>query len=162
MLATIRPSLVVVLMLAAVAAHAQTRAPTDNELHTAYCIPIIKVELGAAEHAVAAQERSLAEITAAAGSSNLVKAATDVLDNRRGDEARYRALLSRLQSYLLPKTTELDPAALLAADNRGKADWQGLVGMTDSCTKKECGVSGTDLDSQCNKSWAWTRTSSYA
>ena len=144
--------LAVALSAAAVSAHAQQRAPSDNELHSAYCIPIVKVELQAAEKATAAQEKSLAEINAAAGSPDIVKAATEVLDNLRGGEARFRAVLDRLQSYLLPKTTELDPMALLAAENRGKADWQSLVAMTDGCTKRKCGVSATDLDSECNKS----------
>lgn len=126
MLTTPRLSSVNPLMLVALVGHAQTRAPSAIELHTAYCIPVVKAELKAAQQAVAAQDKSLAEITAASGSAILIKAATDVLDNLRGEESRYRALLGRLQSHLLPRISELDPAALLDAENRGKSDAQTI------------------------------------
>jgi len=117
---------VILLMLVALVGHAQSRAPSDIELHTAYCIPVVKAELEAAQQAVVAQDKSRAEIIAASGSAILVKAATDVLDNLRGEESRYRALLDRLQSHLLPRISELDTAALSDADNRGKSDAQTI------------------------------------
>lgn len=132
MLATRRISIAVAFLFPALAAHAQVRAPSVSNLQTAYCIPIVKGELEVAQQAVLAQEKSLAEINAAAASSDIVKAATEVLDNLRGEAARFRALLSRMESDLSPGTSELDPAALSKAENRGKADWQSLVAMRNA------------------------------
>jgi hypothetical protein len=50
--------------------------------------------------------------------------------------AGYQANLNRLQLYLTPKLTSLDPLAIAGATHRAEADWQAYGGAVARCTLK--------------------------
>ena len=118
--------LIVVLLFGSAADAQQEREPTDNELHTAYCIPVIK-------WGIEAQQQLL----------NQDKQAGPDTTTSQQDLTALQTVLKRLQSYLLPRWMSLDTLAIVGAMNRGKADMKELETAGDRCFR-QC---GSTLDS---------------
>jgi len=126
-------------------ASAQLAVPTDNELRTAYCIPVVKAQIEIENQAIAMAEGQRQSPTPEA--QNLVKE----IPAMREDLAKRQTALDRLQLYLLPKMQALDPIALTAAMHRGDADVLELKASAQRCAAK-C-TSAPDWNaciSQCN------------
>jgi hypothetical protein len=92
-------------------AQAGTRGPTDAELKSAYCITILKGEVGSIRHFKDGIEAD----TSPTGLKN--NQIAQRLIDKMGDD------LSRLQAYLLPKLQSIDPTALVTAEGRAQVDW---------------------------------------
>lgn len=114
--------------------------PTDAELRTAYCIPVITRELSDTKQAAAeAEHQANGPGTATYGAQDKFLQVLAGLKNRI---AELESALKRLEAYLLPRVSQRDPIALAAAQKRGEADYQELMGG-------ECGarcMAGSDAD----------------
>ena len=62
-------------------------------------------------------------------------------DALRKEIAQLESTLNRLQLYLLPRVTQRDPVAIIAAEKRAEADLQELRRATAECTT-DCAKSG--------------------
>jgi hypothetical protein len=98
----------VVIIAVAPEAGAQTRAPTDAELRATYCI-------GATQNLL----KKLADLESKFRDAG---APPEVLQKTAKGRADIEQRLARLQSYILPKLTDLDPVALALAMSRADAD----------------------------------------
>lgn len=115
-------------LLAPIGARGQ-QMPTNTELHAAACIPMMQWGVGVARQALAESEQSL---VAARALPAVQQARPEYLEGlRRGATEQLEgteSALKRLQAYLMPRLTTLDPLAIVAANNLGKADVRELHG----------------------------------
>jgi hypothetical protein len=121
---------------------AQDSIPTDAELRSAYCVPVLQwfIRENRSELANFMEEQKNAV------TPEYRQILTKKIDELQQDVAVYESALNRLQSYLLPRIQHLDPTALMLASNRGNADRQQLSSMIDRCYER-CGISlGVPLD----------------
>jgi hypothetical protein len=93
--------------------------PSDGELRSAYCIPVLKWQI--------TQAKSIAAVANAA-------------DGPRNDLPQLESALNRLQLYLLPRIAYRDPVSLMGAQKRGEADTQELESMTQRCSARCLGA----------------------
>jgi hypothetical protein len=105
-------------LLAPIGARGQ-QMPTDTEWHAAACTPMMEWGVGVARQALAESEQSLA---AARALPAVQQAGPEYLEGLRRDAAEQLAgtesALKRLQAYLMPHLTTLDPLAIVAANSR--------------------------------------------
>ncbi len=118
----------IVVLLAATAASAQEAQPTDNELRTAYCIPIVNQTITVLQQALAKANASEMQIV------------------REGLEQQ-QANLDRMQLYLLPKMAKLDPLPLAGAASRAQADMLAMQAVVHQCTGKCTSVPAKEAES---------------
>ena len=111
-------------------AYAQNYPPSDNDLRTAYCIPIIKSYLAVATSALGQVSPSYIPPPDSGTPSHAELAAL---------QDQMSATLSRLQAYLLPKLFQLDPTGIAAANSRAQADIRTMDSYLNQCAK-ECGT----------------------
>jgi hypothetical protein len=88
--------------------------PTDADLRTAYCIPVVRAVADISHHLISRLPRN--------ASYDPTRQAL-----RSGDE-----LYRRLQSYLQPRSPYLEPTALTAASSRGVADANAMKELVAS------------------------------
>jgi hypothetical protein len=138
----------------AVGAIAQDSLPTDSELHTAYCIPVLQWQIQWYREIFGAQTANLAN---GAQTPELKQHASKLSDQTRKLIADLESALNRLQLYLLPRIEHRDSFALVAAQKRGESDVQEFKGLPDRCGT-ECGVplgaSANDTQQACLASCA--------
>lgn len=121
-----------VLPVSAIAQVVQLQAPNENELHSAYCVSLLKLQIQFFQNGLTQAEASAKNPTTPStpGLQELTaKARTEMRENL----AKLGAARDRLQAYLLPKMMKLDSAALALAMKRGEADWQAFRVMGDRC-----------------------------
>jgi hypothetical protein len=108
------------LMLAATAASPQSmQLPTDVDLKSAYCLRVKQNQAG--------------YINGIANNEPRDSPAFEMVQKMARDHA---ADVNRLQSYLVPRITSLDPTGLIAATNRADADFKENVASGEACTPK--------------------------
>lgn len=118
MTAIIRFAIAIAVSLTFTAALAQRAMPTDNELRTAYCIPVLQY---------AVQENDMLTQAYPEGQwKDMSAQATAGLNDK----------LKRLQGYLVPKISHLDLASLTVATERGKLDVNAAAQAQLSCFKQ--------------------------
>jgi hypothetical protein len=125
--------------LAAGSCGAQTRVPpTDVDLLAAYCIGIVQRQIvGANEfRAKVSGSNSAADVRA----TSLMDSYLQELQDR----------LQRLQSYLIPKISYLDPMSLALASARGDVDYNSTTGVSTAASD-ECRQSGASDLFQCSQ-----------
>jgi hypothetical protein len=109
---------------------AQDSLPTDAELRSAYCIPVLRWEINLARQADSQLGPDVSDSPPEQKARTLV----------REGIAKLESTLNRLQLYLLPRIMHRDPVALAAAQNRGEADVRQVQAVSDRCVK-DCGAS---------------------
>ena len=125
---TIRRVLTTVALITCVSSTASAqRLPTDTELHAAACIPVM-------HWAVGVETQALAEMRVPADAPKQEQdLAAKVRANLTQQLADSQSALARLQAYLLPRLTLLEPVAIAAAQSRGDADVRELTSLTARC-----------------------------
>lgn len=119
----------------AVTTDAQQQAvPTDTELRSAYCMSVIKAEVGVYQRGAAKADAAVKN----ASTPEQQQWAAKISAEAHEELTKLEAALDRLQLYLLPRLQARDPVALAAAMKRGDADFQGLMTMGERCPTK-CG-----------------------
>jgi hypothetical protein len=121
----------VVLTFLATAASSQEAVPTENDLHAAYCISGLKQDIS-----VAHQTLNMFENAPTPPPPEAKDWATRAAEITRARLAVYQANLNRLQLYLTPKLTSLDPLAIAGATHRAEADWQAMGRGVGRCSPK--------------------------
>jgi hypothetical protein len=128
-----RPALAIAAMMMVGVAHAQLRVPTDVELKAAYCL---KITQGSIAKMQAITAREVDAYTQGLLANNL-KSAQD--------------RLNRLQAYLSPRLTALDPGAMLLATKRGEQDSASYMDkampVADKCAQS-CGVANATAETR--------------
>jgi len=141
------------LLFFALIAAAQDSIPTDSELRSAYCVPVLQWQIRESRSRLAESIEAEKKAVTPAFRQFLVSTIKDF----QQDIAENESALKRLQSYLLPRLQHLDPTALMLASNRGDADRQQLQATITRCLD-QCGISLTqptpmdDEQKECNKS----------
>jgi hypothetical protein len=105
-------------------AMSQDLVPSDAELRSAYCLPVVKAEIKLARDAIAMADANKTSPIPAV-QENLTKASEEL---RKG-LVQAESALNRLQAYLVPRVMARDPVALMAATQRGEADLRALESM---------------------------------
>ena len=121
----------IVLTFLATAASSPEAVPTDNDLRAAYCISILKHYISLAQ-----QTLNMAEHAPTPPPPELKQWLTKAEETTRARLAGYQANLNRLQLYLTPKLTSLDPLAIAGATHRAEADWQAMGRAVGRCSPK--------------------------
>jgi hypothetical protein len=103
---------------------AQNQQPTDVDLRTAYCIPVVKSQIVLLQQALTPLH--------AQGDFRFV------LPQQAADEiqksiANLESVLKRLQLYFALKLRSVDPLGLALAEKRGEADVQTLSETNGRC-----------------------------
>ena len=129
------------------AAAAQETVPSDAELRSAYCMSVIKADIGLAQQFIAQQDAGSRSAT----TPEQRQQATNTVAVLREWLTKLNAVLTRLQLYLVPRMGALDPIALTAAMKRGEADVQEVIAATDRCSAKCLPLPG-DQPAACNAS----------
>ncbi len=115
----------------------QERLPTDVELRSAYCIPVLQNDISVLQQALATANSGIDHITdipVQSGRDAVLQA------YQRGQREFEKAIterqsaLNRLQLYITPKIPYLDVDSLMAATSRAKADIQQFDTKSKSCT----------------------------
>lgn len=130
-------------MLPVASAASAQQAPSDNDLRTAYCVPVMTGTIDLMRQVVARVEAN--------GNSSALEvqqANRKILDSARDSLAKTQDVLNRLQLYLLPKMQTLNPAALAAAMARGEADMAELKASSARCAAK-CPSLTLDANQRC-------------
>ena len=117
----------------------QVRVPTDVELHATYCLVVVQLQRQDLAPTIQDTERLLL-----AAPQTTRHNVADTLENLRSLDRMFQSNMSRLQAYLVPRTSQLEPNALLAAHARGRADLERLNAsdILTTCFKK-CNASVT-------------------
>jgi hypothetical protein len=97
---------------------AQQHAPSGDELRSMYCVEVIRTEIELQHHLISAADAAAASASTPAVRQQWITTSAELLQGLATlERVRYR-----LQTYLLPRIPELDPAALALAVREGNAD----------------------------------------
>ena len=103
-------------------AQVQFQTPNDNELHSAYCLSMLKSEIDLMQKELAKADAGAKSDAAASLPQELQDYNAKQREQLREVLAKGRAAHERIRAYLLPKIMVLDPAAMGLAMKRGEAD----------------------------------------
>jgi len=105
--------------------------PTDIDLHTAYCIPVVKAQILLTQQGLASAQSAqiLSQQLAEEGQKSI---------------AKLQAVLNRLQLSFALKLLSVDAIGLAVAAKRGEADYQDFSQMSNRCAVQD----GVPQDSQ--------------
>jgi len=114
------------LLATSVTVHSQQmQAPTDSDLRTAYCIPVVQNFLSIARSQIDSEDEYIITLHSQPDSPQRAaaeQAATKLRDDFIQGFKAAQSVLHRLQAYLIPREQYLEPMGLMVASNRGKAD----------------------------------------
>ncbi|HYM46734.1 MAG TPA: hypothetical protein VES65_11325 [Solirubrobacteraceae bacterium] len=145
--------LIVLLGCTAQVAFAQDSVPSDAELRSAYCIPVLQWAVkGARDIADSIDGYWRQNPPTSEFAQQVARTRADARKSVSDEES----VLNRLQAYLLPRMERLDPVALTLAMKRGEADLREFESVSNQCTK-QCGVT-VDTPSRDEKSNACLET----
>jgi hypothetical protein len=115
-------------------ATAQPRAPSDDELHSMYCVEVLRAEITLQHHLISASSEA-----AGVAQPELRKQWIDTSAELLQRLASLEGTLYRLQVYMLPRIPTIDSLALASAIRQGNADVQelwsndALLGRVSAC-----------------------------
>jgi hypothetical protein len=141
----------ITLALLATSASAQREfhTPSDNELHSSYCQAVLKAQIDWIQP-------ELAKADAYADTEHKPPLSPELQHFKAKQRAEMHAMLAKLQSaqdrinaYLMPRLTSLEPTAMLAALRRAEADWREFQAITDRCGKKCNAIAAADQIGAC-------------
>jgi len=101
-------------------AAAQERAPSEEELHSMYCVEVLRTEITSQDHMITATSEA-AGMAEPQSREQLISTSSELLQRL----AQLEDALRRLQVYMLPRIAALDARALATAIREANADAQG-------------------------------------
>jgi len=122
-------------------AAAEPRAPNENELHSMYCVSVVREEIGLQEHLIDSSSEAASNAATPELRQQWLDTSAELLQRLQ----KLEAVLGRLQAYMLPRIAALDALALGAAIRRGDADFQESRAMADRCAT-QCDAAHTASD----------------
>jgi hypothetical protein len=105
--------------LSALTGNAMARAPSDDELHSMYCVEVLRAEITLQHHLISASSEA-----AGAAQPELREQWIDTSAELLQRLAGLEGALYRLQVYMLPRIAAIDSLALAAAIRQANADVQ--------------------------------------
>jgi hypothetical protein len=117
-----RLSALLLLPFASIAAAQELSLPSDAELHSAYCVPVLKWTIE--------NTRSVITYSDNGPQSPEVRRNTEEMRKALGET---QTALNRLQAYLAPRIAYRDPIAFVAAQKRADADIAQAKSLADRC-----------------------------
>ena len=106
---------------------AQTQPPSDDELHSMYCVEVIRAKIELQRHLISASDAAAASAITPALRQQWIDTSAELLQGL----ANLEVVRYRLQAYMLPRIPALDAFALAAAMRQGEADFQGSKTVAD-------------------------------
>jgi hypothetical protein len=100
-------------------ATAQPRAPSDDELHSMYCVEVLRTEITLQHHMISASSEA-----AGMGPPELREQRTATSAELLQGLAKLEEALHRLQLYMLPRIRTIDSLALAIPIRQANADVQ--------------------------------------
>lgn len=129
-------SAAIVLLLSTFASVAseQRTVPNDNELISQYCLSVLNSQIDWTKKGLTDAAASAKDLPPAPPTVQLwvAKQRAEIKQSL----TRLESARNRLQSYLVPRYGTVDTVAMVAAMNRGTADWQNFVAMSNRCGSK--------------------------
>jgi hypothetical protein len=108
---------------------AQQQPPSADELHSMYCVEVIRAEIDLQRHLISASDAAAAGALTPAVRQQWIDTSVELLQGlAKLEVARYR-----LQAYMLPRIRVLDSFALATAMRQGDADFQESKTVADRC-----------------------------
>lgn len=114
-------------------AGAQQRVPSDDELHSMYCVEVIRAEITLQQHLVSASSEA-AGTAQPESRQQWIATSAELLQHL----ARLQDVLHQLQAYMLPRIPTIDSLALASEIRHAEADIEDSRANSDTCTG-ECG-----------------------
>jgi hypothetical protein len=105
-------------------------APSDAELHSMYCVEVLRTEITLQQHMISASSDA-----AGAAQPELRAQWIDTSAELFKRLAKLEGALYRLQAYMLPRISALDPLPLAAAIRRASADAEESSGNDSQLTR---------------------------
>ena len=115
---------------------AEDSSPTDAQVRSAYCIPVLQQQMQAQRRMIAAIDNAPKEMR---------RQAEEMNPDARRQLAQMESLLSRLQASVRPLTPYPDGGALSNAQQRGAEDFDGYNATLKRCATK-CFAAGPSID----------------
>jgi hypothetical protein len=124
----------------------ESRLPDETELKAAYCLAVTKQALSELLSATQALELEIRTTQDTA----LLSVIKEAVETSKSVEPKMRDRFNRLQSFLLPRISQIDARSLMAAYNRGVTDnrLQNTNRMPERCVAK-CQNESTANNSSC-------------
>lgn len=98
-------------------ATAQERAPSEAELHSIYCVEVLRAEITLQHHMISASSRA-AGVAQPELREQWIETSAELLQRL----ARLERAMYRLQVYMLPRIPAIDSIALASAIRQANAD----------------------------------------
>ena len=108
---------------------AQQQAPSDDELHSMYCVEVLRAEIDLQRHSISASDAAAASAITPALRQQWIDTSAELLQGL----AKLEVVRYRLQTYMLPRIPVLDSFALATAMRQGDADFQQSKIVADRC-----------------------------
>jgi hypothetical protein len=118
----------------ATAVAAGPQAPSDDELHSMYCLEVLRAEIDLQRHLISASDAAAASAITPAVRQQWIDTSAELLQGL----AKLEAARYRLQAYMLPRIPGLDSFALAAAMRQGAADFEESKAAAERCAGASC------------------------
>jgi hypothetical protein len=99
-------------------ASAQSRAPSDEEMRSMYCVEVLRTEITLQQHMIAASSEAAGAAAEPQLREQWIDTSAELLQHLQALESS----LHRLQLYLLPRIPGIDSLALAAAIRQANAE----------------------------------------
>jgi len=104
--------------------------PSDEELHSMYCVEVLRTEITLQQHLISASSEA-AGMAQPELRAQWIDTSAELLKRL----AKLEGALYRLQAYMLPRIPAVDPLALAAAIRRANADVEESSGNDAQLTR---------------------------
>jgi len=105
------------------------QAPSGDELHSMYCVEVIRAEIGLQHHLISAADAAASSAPTPALRQQWIDTSAELLQGlERLEVVRYR-----LQTYMLPRISALDSLSLATAMRQGDADFRESRAVAEQC-----------------------------
>jgi hypothetical protein len=114
-------------------AMAQQRVPNDDELHSMYCVEVIRAEITLQQHLISASNEA-AGTAQPESREQWIATSAELLQQL----AKLEEVLHQLQAYMLPRIPAVDSLALASEIRHAEADIEDSRTISETCAG-ECG-----------------------
>ena len=141
------PRLFLLLLFVSAPALAQ-QAPTDTDLRAAYCARILQFDIRLYQSVVGELQGNIVKFGPVRdqGDAKLLDDIKALLNDAQRTLRESRSGLDRINAYLMPKLSYLDPTALLAAAKRADVD---LADSQDAPCSQACSKDPKCIEREC-------------
>jgi hypothetical protein len=129
-------------------ARAEQRVPSDDELHSMYCVEVLRADIALQQHLVDASSEAAGAASQPEQRAQWIDTSAELLQKL----AKLEGTLHDLQSYMLPRIPAIDSLALASAIRQADAD----VEEADRCAGECAEPTRTDYQKPQARTAAWS------